>query len=87
MQDSDDYKYVSIMFEDKFNSTPENPKFYGKDYLYKTRRTDLQKGQVIDLETIYGHSKVVIYRTNIDKTQAYKEANEIGCELDDLKEI
>lgn len=87
MQDNDDYKYVSVMFEDRISSTPENPKFYGKDYLYKTKRTDLQEGQVIDLDTIYGHSKVVIYRTNIDKAQAYKEVNEIGYELDDLKEI
>ena len=37
MQDNDDFKYVSVMFEDRINSTPENPKFYGKDYLYKTR--------------------------------------------------
>ena len=86
MQDNNDFKYVSIMFEDKFNSTPENPMFYGKDYLYKTRR-DLREGQIIDLNTTYGHSKVVVYRTNIDKAQAYKEANEIGYELDDLKEI
>ena len=38
MQDNDDFKYVSVMFEDRINSTPENPKFYGKDYLYKTKR-------------------------------------------------
>ena len=28
MQDNDDYKYVSVMFEDRISSTPENPKFY-----------------------------------------------------------
>lgn len=86
MQDKEEYNYVSVMFEDKFNSTPENPKFYGKDYLYRTKQ-DLKEGQIVELETDYGHSKVVVYRTNIDKKQAYKEANEIGYELEDLKEI
>ena len=86
MQDKEEYNYVSVMFEDKFNSTPENPKFYGKDYLYRTKQ-DLKEGQIVELETNYGHSKVVVYRTNIDKKQAYKEANEIGYELEDLKEI
>lgn len=85
MQDND-FKYVSIMFEDKFNSTPENPQFYGKDYLYKTKK-DLKEGQIISLDTDYGHSKVVVYRANIDKEQALREANEIGYELEDLKEI
>ena len=86
MQDNEEYKYISVMFEDKFNSTPENPKFYGKDYLYRTKQ-DLKEGQIVELDTDYGHSKVVVYRTNIDKKDAYREANEIGYELDDLKEI
>ena len=86
MQDNEEYNYVSIIFEDKFNSTPENPQFYGKDYLYKTKQ-NLKEGQIIELDTDYGHSKVVVYRTNIPKNEADKKANEIGYELEDLKEI
>ena len=85
MQDNN-FKYITVMFEDKFNSTPENPKFYGKDYLYKTKR-ELKEGQIIDLDTNYGHSKVVVYKSNISEEKALLEANNIGLSLEDLKEI
>ena len=85
MQDNN-FKYITVMFEDKFNSTPENPKFYGKDYLYKTKR-ELKEGQIIDLDTNYGHSKVVVYKSNIPEEKALLEANNIGLSLEDLKEI
>lgn len=82
----DNYNYVSIMFEDRFNSTPENPKFYGKDYLYKTKK-DLKEGQILDIETNYGHAKVVVFKSNISEEDAIKEVNNIGYSLEDLKEI
>lgn len=55
---------VGLMFEDKFYSTPDNPKFYGKIYEYKTK-LDLKKGQIIEIETKFGKSRVCIMNENI----------------------
>ena len=32
-----EYQVVGLMFEDRFYSTPDNPRFYGKIYEYKTK--------------------------------------------------
>ena len=31
-QPNEKMNYVQVMFEDRYNSTEENPKFYGKTY-------------------------------------------------------
>jgi hypothetical protein len=62
--EKDNLHYVGIMFESKYDSTPENPKFYGKVYEYKTRK-DLKEGQVITIDTNYGKSRVVVMSENI----------------------
>ena len=60
-----DTHYVGVMFEDRYNSTPENPKFYGRVYTYKTNK-DLKEGQIINIESNYGNAKVCVIKENID---------------------
>jgi hypothetical protein len=69
--------YVGLMFESKYGSTKENPKFYGKVYEYKTRR-ELKEGQVITIPTRYGISKVCVVKENIPEDQLeFKETDKI----------
>lgn len=84
-QPNEKMNYVQVMFEDRYNSTEENPKFYGKTYLYKTKQ-DLKEGQVLKINTRYGTSKVVVYE-NCSEERAEKIANEAGYTLDRLEEI
>lgn len=79
---SDEYKYLGVMYEDRYKSTPDNPKFYGKSYLYKTQQ-NLKEGQVITLN----NSRVVVNRWDISKEDAEKEAAQCGYTLEALKEI
>ena len=57
--------YVGVMFESKYGSTKENPKFYGKVYTYATEK-DLKEGQVITIDTNWGQSRVCVIKENID---------------------
>ena len=69
--------YVGLMFESKYGSTKENPKFYGKVYEYKTRR-ELKEGQVITIPTRWGLSKVCVVKENIPEDQLeFKETDKI----------
>lgn len=76
----DNMHFVGIMFEDRYNSTEENPKFYGKVYEYKTTKP-LKEGQIINITTAYGNSRVCVIKENIplDKLE-YKD-------IDNIKEI
>lgn len=56
---SDNTHYIGVMFESKYGSTLDNPKFYGKVYEYKTKK-DLKEGQVITIDTKYGKSRVCV---------------------------
>ena len=81
MQDSDDFKYISIVFKNKLDG-----EFWGKGYLYKTKK-NLVENQVIEFDTEYGHSIASVKEPNILKDEAARRANNIGYELEDLKEI
>ena len=72
--------YVGVMFEDKYNSTLEKPKFYGKVYEYKTRR-QLSKGEVIIIQSTYGPARVVVINDNIPKDKLSY------WDVDSIKEI
>ena len=85
MQYNDDFNYVCVIFEDKINSTPGHPKFYGKEYLYKTK-VNLKLGQVVEVDTIYGHNMAVV-NSILTTEDAIKRANSLGYNLDGLKEI
>lgn len=63
-----EYHYVGIMFESKYGSSVNNPKFYGKVYEYKTKR-DLKEGQVIVIDTRWGKSRVCVIKENIPVEQ------------------
>ena len=81
MQDNDDFKYISIVFKDKYTG-----EFNGRGYLYKTRK-NLVENQIIEFDTEYGHSTASVAESNIPKKEADRRANEIGYELENLKEI
>lgn len=85
--ENNEYKYVTIIFENfNYGSTPDNPIFYGKEYLYKTKK-DFVENQIIELDTDYGHSRAAINRINIPEDIAKRDALDFGWTLDDLKEI
>ena len=72
-----EYHYVGVMFESKYDSSINNPKFYGRVYEYKTKR-DLKEGQVISFQTQYGVSRVCVVKPNILKEDLeYKEYDKI----------
>ena len=69
--------YVGVMFEDKYNSSLENPKFYGKVYEYKTYKP-LKEGEIITINTDYGSSRVCIVKDNIlENDLQFKDINRI----------
>lgn len=69
--------YVGLMFESKYGSTQENPKFYGKVYEYKTTR-NLKEGEVIYITTQYGKSRVCVIKENIPENELqFKELDKI----------
>lgn len=75
-----EFKYVGVIFESKYGSTSDNPKFYGKVYEYKTKKP-YKEGQVIMIETNYGFSRVCVVKDNISESELeYKD-------LDNIKEI
>lgn len=75
----DDIHYVGLMFEDKVSSTEEKPFFRGRIYTYKTNM-DLKEGQVLTIETNYGHSKVCCVKPLIKE-------EELNFDKDLIKEI
>ena len=79
LENNDDFHFVSVMFESRYGSTKDDPKFYGKAYTYKTKR-DLKKGQVVEIETTYGNTRVCVLDENLDKSS-------INIDLDIIKEI
>lgn len=81
MQDSNEYKYISVVFKDK-----DTGEFRGRGYLYRTKR-NLVENQIIEFDTNYGHSIVSVAEPNISKEEAARRASEIGYELEELKEI
>lgn len=69
------YKYIGVVFEDKYN--PGH--FRGNTYNYKTTK-DLKEGQVLTVETPYGFNKVCVTKLNVNP-------DEINFDLDKIKEI
>lgn len=86
MSEQSNYHYVGLMFESKYNSTKENPKFYGRVYNYKTNQA-LKEGQVVTITTNYGQSRVCIVRDNVPEEEVLKNMTNIGLTLDDVKEF
>ncbi len=62
------YHYVGVMFESKYGSSKDDPKFYGKVYEYKTLQ-DLKEGQVITIDTRWGKSRVCIIKEDIPENE------------------
>ena len=77
LEDNKDYHYVGVMFESRYDSTTENPKFYGKVYEYKTQQ-DLKEGQVITIDTRWGKSRVCIIKENIPENELEYEGGPEG---------
>lgn len=76
-EDLNKMHYIGLMFESKYGSTQENPKFYGKVYEYKTTR-DLKEGEVIYIDTQYGKSRVCVIKENIPENELeFKELDKI----------
>ena len=74
--EQNDLHYVEVAFQSKYN--PEE--FYlGKTYNYATRK-DLKEGDIIEISTMYGTSKVKILKENVDP-------NTFNFDLSLLKEI
>lgn len=72
--------YIGVMFESRYDSTLDNPKFYGKVYEYKTTK-NLKEGEVIYIETQYGKSRVCVIKENIPENELESK------ELDKIVEI
>lgn len=79
-QELNDLHYIGVMFEDRYNSSVTNPKFYGRVYEYKTRKP-LREGEVITIETNYGMSRVCVVKENIKKEDLEY------FDVDNIKEI
>ena len=76
-ESSNNMHYVGLMFESRYESTQENPKFYGKVYEYKTTR-NLKEGEVIYITTQYGKSRVCVIKENIPENELeFKELDKI----------
>lgn len=74
---SNNMHYVGLMFESRYDSTLDNPKFYGKVYEYKTTR-NLKEGEVIYITTQYGKSRVCVIKENIPENELeFKELDKI----------
>lgn len=71
--------YVGLIFESKSESTEEKPFFRGRIYTYKTDM-DLKEGQVLTIETNYGHSKVCCVKPLIKE-------EDINFDKDLIKEV
>ena len=61
---TDDLHYVEVAFESRYNKG-NNDFYLGKTYNYATRR-DLKEGDIIEISTMYGTSKVKILKENVD---------------------
>ena len=69
--------FIAVMFESKYDSTEENPKFYGKVYTYITEK-DYKKGQVLTIDTPYGSkARVCVINENVDPATVTFECKEI----------
>lgn len=67
-------KYISVVFYDKISG-----EYCSQEYNYKTRK-DLKKGQLLEVATPYGVSKVAVYNENVDPST-------ISFDLNKIKEI
>ena len=74
--------YVSVLFENKYSG----PKFYGKEYHYRTT-TPYQEGQVVSIETKYGKSSVCIINKDVPEKEVEEKMISLGLTLNDVKEI
>lgn len=78
--------FVGVMFESKYGSTAENPKFYGKEYNYRTDM-NYKKGQVVEIDSQYGKTRVCIINENVSADIVEARMKNIGLTLNDVKEI
>lgn len=78
--------YVGVMFESRYGSTEENPKFYGKEYNYRTDM-NYKKGQVIEIDSQYGKTKVCIINEDVPADVVEARMKSIGLSLNDVREI
>ena len=58
----DNLHYVEVAFQSKYNP---NDFYLGKTYNYATRK-DLKEGDILEISTMYGTSKVKIIKENVD---------------------
>lgn len=64
-------KYISVVFYDKLSG-----EYCSQEYTYKTRK-DLKKGQLLEVATPYGVSKVAVYNENVDPSTITFDLNKI----------
>lgn len=64
-ENKDNIHYIGVMFESKYYSTPDKPKFYGKMYEYKTTQ-DLKEGEIVTLDN---GNRVVVIKENIPENE------------------
>lgn len=67
-------KYISVVFYDKLTG-----EYCSQEYNYKTRK-NVKKGQLLEVATPRGISKVAVYNENVDPET-------ISFPLDKIKEI
>lgn len=58
-------RYFAVQFADKFIEG----QFYGREYFYRTKKQDLKEGDVINIPTRYGTSKVLVTRTDLTEEE------------------
>ena len=58
-------RYFAVQFADKFIEG----QFYGKEYFYRTKKQDLKEGDIINIPTRYGTSKVLVTRVDLTEEE------------------
>ena len=54
-------RYFAVQFKDKFIEG----QFYGREYFYRTKKQDLHEGDIINIQTRYGTSEVLVTRVDL----------------------
>lgn len=58
-------RYFAVQFADKFIEG----QFYGREYFYRTKKQDLKEGDIINIPTRYGTSKVLVTRVDLTEEE------------------